>query len=328
MKVHCLSEEKTLSTITSFAGRAAVISGGGRGLGRTYALEMARRGANIVINDPGSTVKGTGSAAAAEEVVAEVRALGGRAVASRVAVSDQASATKVVETAIEEFGSCDVVINSAGILRDRTFENMSEDEYGAVVQGHATGPFFLTQAAFRQMKVQGYGRVVFTSSAAGLFGNFGQSNYALAKNGIVGLTKVLALEGARHGILVNAVAPVAATRMAAQGLSAGLPEAMDPHLVTPLVVYLASEACTHTMRTFSAGGGHFAEVFVSESRGWTSEGIVQAEDVAACMPLITRRDDPLEFGNAFEEIAHVCREARIPNPYGDIAALKPSTTDS
>ncbi|MEP7740246.1 SDR family NAD(P)-dependent oxidoreductase [Nocardioides sp. 31GB23] len=311
-------EGEELSTTMSFAGRTAVISGGGRGLGRTYALEMAHRGASIVINDPGSTVTGTGSAAAAEEVVAEIQTLGGHAVASRAAVSDQASAIQVIDTAVEEFGSCDIVINSAGILRDRTFENMSEDEYEAVMQGHATGPFFLTQAAFRQMKVQGYGRVVFTSSAAGLFGNFGQSNYALAKNGIVGLTKVLALEGARHGILVNAVAPVAATRMAAQGLTAGLPEAMDPHLVTPLVLYLASEASTHTMKTFSAGGGHFAEVFVSESRGWTSDGIVQPEDVAAHMPLITSRDEPLEFGNAFEEIAHVCREARIPNPYGDL----------
>lgn len=301
-----------------FEGRTAVISGGGRGLGRTYALEMARRGANVVINDPGSSVTGTGSAAAAEDVVAEIEALGARAVASRVAVSDQASAAVVINTAIETFGSCDIVVNSAGILRDRTFENMTEEEYEAVLQGHATGPFFLTQAAFRQMKVQGYGRIVLTSSAAGLFGNFGQSNYALAKNGVVGLTKVLALEGARHGILVNAVAPVAATRMAAQGLTAGLPEAMDPNLVAPLVVYLASEASPHTMKTFSAGGGHFAEVFVSESRGWTSAGIVQPEDVAAQMPLISSRDEPLEFGNAFEEIAHVCREAGIPNPYGDL----------
>src|SRR3546814_10405906 len=123
---------------------------------------------------------------------------------SDVCSSDlQASAIQVIDTAVEEFGSCDIVINSAGILRDRTFENMSEDEYEAVMQGHATGPFFLTQAAFRQMKVQGYGRVVFTSSAAGLFGNFGQSNYALAKNGIVGITKVIAREGARHGILVT-----------------------------------------------------------------------------------------------------------------------------
>lgn len=308
-----------MSTTMSFEGRTAVISGGGRGLGRTYALEMARRGANIVVNDPGSSVTGTGTAAAAEEVVAEIQTLGGQAVASRIAVSDQASAAEVIDTAIATFGSCDIVVNSAGILRDRTFENMSEDEYEAVLQGHATGPFFLTQAAFRQMTVQGYGRIVFTSSAAGLFGNFGQSNYALAKNGVVGLTKVLALEGARHGILVNAVAPVAATRMAAQGLTAGLPEAMDPSFVTPLVVYLASEASAHTMKTFSAGGGHFAEVFVVESRGWTSDGIVQPEDVAERMSLITSRDAPLEFGNAFDEIAHVCREARIPNPYGDLA---------
>lgn len=301
----------------SYDNRVAVISGGGRGLGRAYALDLAQRGVKIVVNDPGVDIHGAGSAPAAEAVVAEIEALGGQAAASTTIVRDTATADEVVRLALEAFGSCDIVINSAGILRDRTFAKMSEDELHAVLTGHVLGPFFLSQAAFREMKTRQHGRIVFTSSAAGLFGNFGQSNYALAKAGVVGLMRVLALEGRSHGVVANTIAPLAATRMANNGLVNGMPEQLTAEFVAPLVSYLASDDCTETKKVFSVGGGHIAEVFLAESPGWTSGGPMTAEDVRANLESITSRGDVLEFADAFEEIAHVCRELGIANPYGE-----------
>lgn len=304
----------------SVAGRVAIVSGGGRGLGRSYALELARRGASVVVNDPGADIHGSGSSPAAEQVAAEIRALGGRAESVMTAVRDQYTAAQVVTTATEAFGRCDILVNSAGILRDRTFVKTSEEEFDAVLAGHATGPFYLSQAAFRVMAGQGHGRIVLSTSAAGLFGNFGQANYALAKMGTVGLMKVLAQEGERHGVLVNAVAPLAATRMARQGLPQGLPERLGPDMVCPLVVYLCSDQSDQTMKVFSVGGGHFAEVFVAESAGWSAAGPVDAETVGAHLAEITSRASVLEFGSAFEEIGHVCEAVGMSNPRAATAA--------
>lgn len=288
-----------------YDGRVAIISGGGRGLGRAYALELAARGANVVVNDPGPGVDGTGGSGVADEVVEEIRRVGGEAIASLVPVDDPASADEVVSQAVSAFGRCDILINNAGILRDRSIPKMTSEEFEAILDVHLRGPFYLSQAAFRCMKVQRYGRIVVTASSAGLFGNFGQANYGAAKLGSVGLMHVLAIEGAKYGINANAIAPIAATRLALSGLVAGLPAGLTPDLVSPLVLYLVSEQSSVTHRIFSAGGGHFAEVFIGETSGWSTTTRATVEDVADHMEPISDRSTFSEFWDVFAELKAV-----------------------
>lgn len=251
-----------------FDNRTAVVTGAGRGLGRGYALELARRGARVVVNDPGGAVDGGGeSARAADEVAAEIRAAGGEAIASYDSVADPEGGENIVRTALEAFGTVDAVINNAGILRDKSFANLEADDAHAVLDVHLRGAFHVTGPAFRVMKERGYGRIVFTSSASGLFGNFGQANYGAAKMGLVGLMNVTAVEGAKYGIMANAIAPVAATRMT-ENLLGPLREHVSPDCVTPMAVFLASEQCEFSHQIWTAGGGRFGRVFLGVNQGW------------------------------------------------------------
>lgn len=271
-----------------FDHRVAVVTGAGGGLGRTYALELAGRGARLVVNDLGGAADGTGSASsAADQVVKEIEEAGGTAVASYDSVSSPAGGEAIVQTALDNFGKVDIVINNAGILRDKSFAKLSDADLCAVLDVHLKGAFYVSQPAFRVMKSNGYGRFLFTASAAGVFGNFGQSNYGAAKMGLVGLMNVLAVEGARSGILANTIMPVANTRLT-QDLLGPIAEKLAPECVTPLVTYLVSEQCELTHELFSVGGGRYARVFVGLAKGWNAgpDASVSAEDIASNLDAI------------------------------------------
>ncbi len=251
-----------------YDGKVAIITGAGGGLGRQHALLLASRGALVVVNDLGGSVSGEGeSASAAQAVVDEIKAAGGEAVADHHSVATPEGGEAIVQTAIDAFGRVDIVINNAGILRDKAFHNMEPDLLNPVLDVHLKGAFHVTKPAWVRMREQGYGRVVSTSSAAGLFGNFGQTNYGAAKMGLVGFTRVLAVEGAKYNIKANAIAPLALTRMT-QDIMGPLGDKLDPALVSPLVAYLVHEDCPVTGQVFSVGGGRVAQVFIGETQGY------------------------------------------------------------
>ena len=256
-----------MSDIT-FDDRVAIITGAGGGLGKTYALELARRGARVVVNDLGGGVDGSGGAsAAADSTVAEIIEAGGEAVANYDSVATPEGGAGIVATAMDSFGTVDIVINNAGILRDTSFAKLTPEHLNPVLDVHLRGAFYVTQPAFLIMKEKGYGRIVFTSSPSGLFGNFGQSNYGAAKGGLVGLSNVLAIEGAKYNIKSNVIAPVAKTRMT-EDLLGPFAELVAPEQVMPMAVYLAAEECELTHEVFSVGGGRFARIFTGVNAGW------------------------------------------------------------
>ncbi len=266
-----------------FDDRVAVITGAGGGLGRTYALDMAKRGAKVVVNDLGGKSDGTGAGSTmADKVVDEIKAAGGTAVANYDSVATPEGGKAIIQTALDAFGTVDIVVNNAGILRDKTFVKMTVEEIDLVIDVHLRGAFYVTQPAFQVMKEKRYGRIVFTSSGAGIFGNFGQTNYGAAKMGLVGMMNVLAVEGAKYDIKCNAIAPTAKTRMT-EDLLGPMAEFVAPETVTPMVVYLSSENCETTHEIFSIGGGRFARIFVGVVPGWfAGKGVaVNAEDVAS-----------------------------------------------
>lgn len=240
--------------------KVAIVTGAGSGLGREYALLFAQNGAKVIVNDPGCGRDGSGHSSIADEVVAEIAAHGGEAVADNTAVGSMKAADALIATAVRHYGKLDILVNNAGILRDRTLLNMSEEEWDVVIQVHLKGTFSCLQAAARQMKAQGHGgRIINTSSSSGLLGNFGQGNYGAAKAGIYGLTRVAALEFQKLGITVNAVAPIAATRMLADlpGFSEADLAHYHPRQVAALVAFLASEkAASITGQTFGIEGNH------------------------------------------------------------------------
>ena len=281
-----------------------VITGAGGGLGRTYALEIARRGGNVIVNDPGGKPDGTGTSLAAETVVAEIKASGGQAIASFDSVTTSGGGEAIVQSGIDAFGQVDAVIHNAGILRDRSLSKLSDEEIEAVLGVHLLGAFNVARPAFRHMRERGYGRFVFTTSAAGLFGNFGQANYAAAKMGMVGLSNVIAVEGEAKGIKSNLVAPIAATRLS-QGLLGPLASALDPTYVTPLVIFLASDKCDVTHQIYSAGGGRYARAFIGLAPGWWVDGnaVPSAEDVAANFASISSTEGYVIPAAAMDELA-------------------------
>lgn len=251
-----------------FDNRVAIVTGAGGGLGRAHALLLASRGAKVVVNDLGGSVKGEGgSHSAADQVVAEIKAAGGEAVASYDGVDGWEGAQRIVGAAKEAFGKLDIVVNNAGILRDVSLLKMTEDDWHKVISVHLSGTFFVSKAAFPLLRENGYGRIVNTTSAAGLYGNFGQANYSAAKMGIVGLTKTLAQEGAKYDIKSNVIAPVAKSRMTETILPPDLLAKLQPEAVAPLVAYLASDQCQESGQIYAVGGGYVSRVAVVEGAG-------------------------------------------------------------
>ncbi len=272
--------------------RVAVITGAGGGLGKTYALLLGSRGAKVVVNDLGGNPDGTGAGSAmADAVVKEIDESGGTAVANYDSVSSPEGGDAIVKTALDNFGKVDIVINNAGILRDRSFAKLSPEELEVVLDVHLKGAFFVSQPAFRVMKENGYGRFVFTTSAAGVFGNFGQSNYGAAKMGLVGLSNVLAAEGQKYDIRSNVIAPIAKTRLT-EDLLGPLADSLDPEQVAPLVAYLVSEECPLTHELFSVGGGRYARIFTGLAPGWFAgkDRVPSVEEVRDRMTEITSTD--------------------------------------
>ena len=285
-----------------YDGKVAIITGAGGGLGRQHALLMAKRGALIVVNDLGGSVDGTGAnASAAQKVVDEIKAAGGEAVADHNSVATPEGGEAIVQTAIDTFGRVDIVINNAGILRDKAFHNMEPDLLNPVLDVHLKGAFYVTKPAFVRMREQGYGRIVSTSSAAGVFGNFGQTNYGAAKMGLVGFTRVLGVEGAKFNIKANAIAPLAMTRMT-ENILGGLKDKLDPGLVSPLVAFLAHEDCPVTGQLFSVGGGRVAQVFLGETNGYYNPNLTP-EDVQGNWDVITDRSTYAVPNNLGDETA-------------------------
>lgn len=255
-----------------YDGKVAIITGAGGGLGRQHALLLAKRGALVVVNDLGGNIDGTGGdASAAQKVVDEIKAAGGEAVADHNSVATPEGGAAIVKTAVDTFGRVDIVINNAGILRDKSFHNMSPELMNPVFDVHLKGAFHVTQPAWVLMREQGYGRIISTSSAAGIFGNFGQTNYGAAKLGLVGFTRVLAVEGAKYNIKANAIAPLALTRMT-EDLMGALADKLDPSQVSPIVAWLAHEDCPVSGQVYSVGGGRVANVFFGETQGFTKPG--------------------------------------------------------
>ena len=261
-----------------FDGRVAIVTGAGGGLGREHALLLAARGAKVVVNDLGGAVDGTGgSAGPAERTAKEIEELGGAAVADANSVATPEGGQAIVDAAMEAFGRVDVVINNAGILRDKAFHNLTPELLDPVLDVHLKGAFHVTRPAWVRMREAGYGRVLLTASNAGILGNFGQSNYGAAKMGLVGLARVLAQEGARYGIKVNVLAPIARTRMTEELLGPLAPK-LDPRLVAPVAAWLVHEDCPVTGEVYSAGGGRVARFFVGLTEGYASPDLTP-EDV-------------------------------------------------
>ncbi len=286
-----------------YDGKVAIITGAGGGLGRQHALLLASRGAQVVVNDLGGSVSGEGgSAGPAEQVVKEIEAAGGVAVADTNSVATPEGGEAIVQTAIDAFGRVDIVINNAGILRDKTFHNMTPDLMNPVFDVHLKGAFHVTRPAFIKMREQGYGRIVSTSSAAGIFGNFGQTNYGAAKMGLVGFTNVLAVEGAKFNIKANAIAPLALTRMTENLMQGVMAEKLDPALVSPIVAWLAHEDCPVTGEVYSVGGGRVARVFIAETPGFYKPDLTM-EDIRDNWDQVRNEDGYQVPANLPEETA-------------------------
>jgi NAD(P)-dependent dehydrogenase (short-subunit alcohol dehydrogenase family) len=297
----------------SFDGRVAIVTGAGGGLGRTYALDLAARGASVVVNDLGGSVDGQGGDdAAAQKVVDEIKAKGGEAVPNYDSVSSPEGGENIVKTAVDAFGKVDIVINNAGILRDKSFLKLEWDDLKAVIDVHLMGAFYVSKPAFKVMKENGYGRFVFTASNA-TFGNFGQTNYAAAKMGLVGLSNTLAVEGARAGILSNVIMPVAKTRMTEE-LLGEFANFLAPELVTPMVTFLCSEACTVTHGAFSAAGGRYAAVNWTLGQGWFAGQGNQptAEDIQANLDQIQSTEGFIVPGSTTDEIVALANKFNPP----------------
>ncbi|HSR95950.1 MAG TPA: SDR family NAD(P)-dependent oxidoreductase, partial [Kofleriaceae bacterium] len=288
-----------------FDGRVAIVTGAGGGLGRAHALLLASRGAKVVVNDLGGSHTGEGkSSSMADKVVAENKEKGGEAVANYDSVED---GDKIVKTAIDAFGKIDIVINNAGILRDVSFPKMTQSDWDLVYRVHVLGAFRVTHAAWPHMRDAGYGRVINTTSASGIYGNFGQANYSMAKLGLHGFTQTLALEGRKRNILVNSIAPTAGSRMTETVMPPALVEALKPELVSPLVARLVHESNEETGALFEVGGGFYAKLRWERSGGKTFRlgRSVSVEDVDASWQDITQFDKathPAAIGEALQPL--------------------------
>ena len=265
----------------SFENRVAIVTGAGGGLGRAYALELARRGAKVVVNDLGGARDGSGSSDAAQSVVEQILAAGGTAIANGASVTDFDEVEEMVARARSEWGGVHILINNAGILRDRSFAKMTMEDFRRVLEVHLIGSANCTRAVWETMRSQGYGRILMTSSSTGLFGNFGQANYGAAKLGLAGFAKTLHVEGAKYGIRVNSLAPTAATRMTEDIFPPEMLDAFNPDNVVPAALFLVSEDAPSNM-VVGAGGGVVQASYVTLTPGYAlPEGRRTPEEVAA-----------------------------------------------
>jgi NAD(P)-dependent dehydrogenase (short-subunit alcohol dehydrogenase family) len=309
-----------------FTGRVAIVTGAGRGLGRLYALDLARRGAAVVVNDVGGSMHGDGAdRSVADSVVAEIEDAGGVAVASHDSVDRPEGGAAIVATALGRFGRLDAVVSNAGIFDSVPFDEMSPAQWRRMLGVHLDGAFYLSQPAFRAMKERGYGRFVFVASSAGLFGQPLEAHYAAAKAGIVGLCNVVAIEGAGHGIRANSVLPFGFSRMVTETVAAvddpkrleqsGFLKAIRPELVVPIVTFLASAACELTHHNYSACAGRFARFFVGLAEGWVAkpERLPTAEDIAAHLADVTSTERYTVPASIVDEVLGLCGRLGI-NP--------------
>jgi NAD(P)-dependent dehydrogenase (short-subunit alcohol dehydrogenase family) len=286
-----------------FDGRVAIVTGAGGGLGRSHALLLASRGAKVVVNDLGGARDGTGapSSEMANKVVEEIKAAGGEAVADAHGVDTKDGGEAIVKTALDTWGKVDIVIANAGILRDRAFHNIEEEDWDKIFAVHVKGSFNVIQPAFRVMRQNNYGRIIVTTSNAGLYGNFGQANYSSAKTAVLGLASTLELEGAKYNIKANVIAPVAASRLTEDVMPPAVLDKLKPELVSPVVAYLCSEECQLSGNIFTAGGGYVGRAAIVESKGAILPDI-SIEAVRDSLSQITDMTGAEEFTNAFDEV--------------------------
>jgi NAD(P)-dependent dehydrogenase (short-subunit alcohol dehydrogenase family) len=294
-----------------FDGQVAIVTGSGNGLGRSHAMELARRGAKVVINDFGGSRDGTGgSLSPAETVVEEIRKEGGEAMANGANVTVFADCQKMVTDAVSKWGRVDVLINNAGILRDKSFGKMTVDEWNAVVGVHLNGSANCALAVWNQMKQQGYGRILMTTSTSGIYGNFGQANYGAAKMGVVGLMNTLCIEGAKNNIHVNCISPTAATRMTEDIMTPQMLETLDPKFVTPAAVYLVSADGPNRTVMF-AGAGSYSTLEIRESGGmYLPDTERNAETVAENFAEISDMSNPRHYTQGMDHVAKIISNAQ------------------
>lgn len=278
-----------------FDDRVAVITGAGRGLGRAYALLLAARGAKVIVNDPGGAIRGEGGdAGPAADVVAEIEALGGEAIACTESVATPEGGRAIIDCALDHYGRIDMLIHNAGNVRYGSMQELSQDDFDAVLDVHLRGAFHVARPAFPIMCSAGYGRIVLTSSIGGLYGNANCVNYAMSKSGMIGLNNILALEGEAHGVRSNIIVPGAVTRMA-DGIDVSAYPPMGPELVAPVVGWLAHQDCSITGQMLASIAGRIARVFVAESKG-VYQPDWSIEDVGSQIDAIMDSADPLDFG--------------------------------
>jgi NAD(P)-dependent dehydrogenase (short-subunit alcohol dehydrogenase family) len=310
--------------VIEFNEQAVIVTGAGRGLGRLYAMEFARRGAQVVVNDLGGSVDGAGAdPTVADQVVAEIQGEGGVAVASYDSVETPEGGEAIVACALDHFGQIDAVVSNAGIFRTPNFEDLSPEEWRQMLRVHLDGAFHLSQPAFRVMKSRGYGRFVFITSSAGLFGQPNSAHYAAAKAGTVGLANAIAIEGEPYGVLANTVLPFGFSRMVTSTLgheeaealreASGFMRAIEPELVVPMVAFLASRACRFTHRNYSACAGRFSRVFVGLGPGWVADpgSRPSADDIAAHLREVSATEPFIVPGSIFDEVADTCERLGI-----------------
>jgi NAD(P)-dependent dehydrogenase (short-subunit alcohol dehydrogenase family) len=304
-----------------FKDQVAIVTGAGRGLGRLYALELARRGAAVIVNDLGGTMHGEGAdTSVADQVVAEIEDAGGVAVASHDSVASPEGGEAIVGLAVERFGRLDAVVSNAGIFNSIPFDELSAEQWRQMLSVHLDGGFYLSQPAYRVMKTQGYGRFVFISSSGGMFGQPMEAHYAAAKAGLVGLSNVIAIEGAEHSILSNTVLPFGFSRMVTETVEdpkaleeIGFLNVIKPELVVPVVVFLASRACDFSHQNYSACAGRFARVFVGLGEGWFAEpdSNPTADDIAARLSEVSATEPFTVPGSIFEEVFAVAAQLGV-----------------
>jgi NAD(P)-dependent dehydrogenase (short-subunit alcohol dehydrogenase family)/putative sterol carrier protein len=290
-----------------FEDRVAIVTGAGAGLGRIYALELAKRGAKIVVNDLGGARDGSGdgSRGPADEVVDEIKALGGEAVANYDSVATVDGGQRIVKTALDTFGSVDILINNAGILRDKSFAKMEPQNWHVVLDVHLNGAYHVSRPAFAVMKEKGYGRILMTTSAAGLYGNFGQTNYTAAKMGLVGLMNTLKLEGEKYNIRVNTIAPVAASRLTEDILPPDFLDKLKPELVAPMALYLVSEQCPVSGNIYNVGMGYINRAAILTGPGAVVGDSGQTptpEQILAQWEKISSLKDAKEYQSVTEQV--------------------------